>query len=159
MYALIPDKKLEPVSAPAVVPKKTNNVGCMVIALVVVVGLVGYGVASNYYSAPNSRVFGSDGRQISGPPAASNIADRSDACFMSQKFVRQNLKAPTTAEFPAWTEENCNARQINGTWKVRSYVDSQNSYGAMIRSDYGVEMSYNAGADTWTLLDIAIVSP
>ena len=85
--------------------------------------------------------------------------DRSDACFMSQRFVRQNLKAPTTATFPSWTPENCNATQSSGTWKVRSYVDSQNGFGAMIRSDYGVEMRYNPSSDTWTLVDIMIVSP
>lgn len=85
--------------------------------------------------------------------------DRSDACFMSQKFVKQNLKAPATAEFPDWTADNCNASANGDTWRVRSFVDSQNGFGAMIRSDYGVEMRYNADKDTWTLLDIMIVSP
>jgi hypothetical protein len=78
---------------------------------------------------------------------------------MSQKFVKRNLKAPSTAEFPVWTESNCRATQIGNTWKVRSFVDAQNGFGAMIRSDYGVEMSYNPSTETWTLLDIMIVSP
>lgn len=93
------------------------------------------------------------------PARLAASVDRSDACFMAQKFVRQNLKAPTTAEFPTWTEENCKATKSGDTWKVRSFVNAQNSYGAMIRSDYGVEMRYNPGSDNWTLLDIAIVSP
>lgn len=91
--------------------------------------------------------------------ALDSSPDRSDACFMSQKFVRQNLKAPSSAEFPLWSEANCKATRSGDTWKVRSYVDSQNSFGAMIRSDYGVEMRYHADRDIWTLLDIAIVSP
>lgn len=90
---------------------------------------------------------------------APRTADRSDACFISQKFVKQNLKAPSTAEFPMWTEENCKATPNGDVWKVRSYVDAQNGFGAMIRSDYGVEMRYHPDADNWTLLDILIVSP
>jgi hypothetical protein len=86
-------------------------------------------------------------------------ASRSDACFMSQKFIKQNLKAPSTAEFPSWTEANCKATQTGNNWKVRSFVDSQNGFGAMIRSDYGVEMRYNPDRYNWTLLDIMIVSP
>lgn len=84
---------------------------------------------------------------------------RSDACFMSQKFVKQSLKSPTSAEFPAWTEANCKVKQAAGTWIVTSYVDAQNSFGAMIRSDYVVQMTHSAGNDTWTLVDIAIIGP
>lgn len=95
--------------------------------------------------------------------SASRAPTRSDACFMSQKFVTQTLKAPSTAKYPDWTGPrglpNCKATQIGDRWKVRSYVDAQNSFGAMIRSDYGVEMRYSSERDTWTLLDIMVVNP
>lgn len=87
---------------------------------------------------------------------AVNSAGRSDACFMSQKFVRQNLKAPTTAEFPDWTQENCQTTHAGDTWTVTSYVDSQNGFGAMIRSDYTANMTYHPDRDTWTLTGLTI---
>lgn len=91
--------------------------------------------------------------------AGPRVPSRSDACFISQKFVRERLKAPTTAKFPAWTEENCRVTRAGELWRVRSFVDAQNSFGAMIRSDYGVEMTHNPQTDTWTLHDITILAP
>lgn len=81
---------------------------------------------------------------------------RSDACAMSQTFVRQQLKAPSTATFPPRTEENCGASKIGETWQVHSFVDSQNSFGAMIRSEYWVKMVYDPEGKTWTLTEITI---
>lgn len=86
-----------------------------------------------------------------------HVAGRSDACFMAQKFVRQNLKAPTTATFPDWTEENCSATQAGDSWTVNSFVDAQNSFGAMIRSDYTARMTYHPVRDTWTLTGLSMV--
>lgn len=88
---------------------------------------------------------------------AGNV-DRSDACFMSQKFVKQSLKAPATAQFPDWTEENCSATHTGDTWTVTSYVDAQNGFGALIRSDYTVGMAYHPDRDTWTLTNISVSS-
>lgn len=88
--------------------------------------------------------------------SATNIVNRSDACFMSQKLVRQNLKAPSTAEFLMWTEENCKVAHNGASWTVTSFVDSQNGFGAMIRSDYVARMSYNPSSEVWTLTDLRI---
>jgi hypothetical protein len=85
--------------------------------------------------------------------------DRSDACFASQKFVRDELKAPSTAEFPDWTESNCQATQSGNVWTVRSFVDAENSFGAQVRSDYTAEMSYNTSRDSWTLNNLTIANP
>jgi hypothetical protein len=84
-----------------------------------------------------------------------------DACTMSQIFVERNLKAPSTAEYP----ETCSEMKIyrivdeNGTntniCTVTSYVDAQNSFGAMIRSKYYVRMQYT-GDDKWIPLEVVI---
>lgn len=87
-------------------------------------------------------------------PHVDAAATRSDACFMSQKLVRQNLKAPSTAEFPMWTEENCKVTHNGASWTVTSFVDSQNGFGAMIRSDYVAKMTYNPSTETWTLTNL-----
>src|SRR5687768_1316046 len=92
------------------------------------------------------------GRLPSAPP------DESAACAMSQQFVRQKLKAPATATFPAWSDDACVVTHRNHIWVVRSYVDAQNDFGAMLRTPYTVEMIYSPSRDTWTLADIAIAA-
>lgn len=95
---------------------------------------------------------------IASPPVSlSDTAITSDACYMAQKFVRQKLKAPATAQFPESTEANCQTTQAAGTWTVTSYVDAQNGFGAMIRTDYMAQMSHNANTDTWTLIEIEML--
>ena len=46
----------------------------------------------------------------------------------------------------------------NDKYKVVSYVDSQNSFGAQIRSEYSVILSYNGGdwadINNWTLNEL-----
>ncbi len=73
------------------------------------------------------------------PPAA---PDRISAWVDCRTFVQQNLKAPTTAQFPSSNEATI-VRLNTGRWSVLSYVDSENSFGAMIRSDWGCQISYN----------------
>jgi len=91
-------------------------------------------------------------------PAAARTVDSYDACHMAQKFVVDALKAPTTAEFPPAREPDCQTSQRERIWVVTSYVDSQNSFGAMIRSHYTVEMIYYPATDTWTRVDLQIAS-
>jgi hypothetical protein len=55
----------------------------------------------------------------------------------SQQFVRDRLKAPSTAEFPIAMDDDDQYRKINdSTFKVESYVDSENGFGAKIRTNY-----------------------
>lgn len=56
---------------------------------------------------------------------------------IAKEIVKNNLKAPSTAEFPWATEFKM---QRNGDIvAVSSYVDAQNSFGAIIRSEWTVE--------------------
>ena len=58
--------------------------------------------------------------------------------IQAQEFVKQGLKSPATAKFPSL------AIQVDDLgdkrYKVLSYVDSQNSYGALLRNDWTVIM-------------------
>lgn len=90
------------------------------------------------------------------PQARTHRVDRTDACFMSQKFVSEELKAPSSARFPDWTEQNCQATSNGDLWTVVSFVDAQNGFGATVRSDYVVKMRYNNVADSWTLTNLSI---
>lgn len=72
---------------------------------------------------------------------------------MSQLMVMDHLKAPSTAEFPLFNEAS--VKQLDAkTWRVSSYVDAQNSFGAMLRTRYTVTIE-DMG-ENWKLLDIKL---
>jgi hypothetical protein len=77
---------------------------------------------------------------------------RLEACYMAQQFVEQRLKAPSTAEF-----QNCYDVTVSfyepDTYIVPSYVDSQNGFGAMLRSEYRATVQH-LGRDRWRLVGV-----
>ena len=82
-------------------------------------------------------------------PAANDFT----ACVMAQVFVEQQLKAPGTAKFQLC--KDATIRRSGDQFTVRSYVDSQNSFGAMLRMDYVAVVEWTGG-DNWRLVDLAI---
>ena len=63
-----------------------------------------------------------------------------EAYIISQTYVEKILKSPSTAEFGDY---KCMGKYP--TYIVRSEVDSQNSFGAMIRNTYIVNTDYMGG--------------
>lgn len=116
-------------------PKKTSPILYVIFAIIIITMI---GIIAN----------------ISSDSSQSPSVDKYDAYAMSHVFVKRNLKAPSTAEFPTTTYANIS---YDGTyWNVSCFVDAQNSFGAMIRSDYEVKMSYNPKSGNWLLIDIKI---
>lgn len=66
--------------------------------------------------------------------------DSIELYIQAQEFVRQGLKAPSTAEFPSSSTRT--GTDGKGIYQVIGYVDSENSFGAMIRSDWMVNMRF-----------------
>jgi hypothetical protein len=66
------------------------------------------------------------------------------AMILAEDFVKQGLKAPSTAEFPGrvFDRDQWKVARNKDLLQVQSYVDSENSFGAMIRSDFIVQMDY-----------------
>jgi len=81
-----------------------------------------------------------------------DTADEWDAFFMSQTFVEKRLIAPSTAKFASLRQSQITKENKN-TWIIQSYVDSQNNFGAMIRTHYRAKLTY-VGDDMWRLLDV-----
>ncbi len=84
---------------------------------------------------------------------------RTGPMAMAQQFVEQNLKAPRSAKFP-WSFDRYQIYELEGEgwencYEVTGYVDAQNSYGAMIRSNFTVHLK-DLGDDQWRLLNITI---
>jgi hypothetical protein len=70
-----------------------------------------------------------------------------DRKIMSTVFAEENieniLKSPSTAKFvDVRAYELSNQKDV---WAVNGYVDSQNSFGAMIRSQWEVQLDYRNG--------------
>lgn len=83
--------------------------------------------------------------------------DRADACVIAQRFVRLQLKAPSTARFPPCIDMSI-TRNYN-KWTVVSYVDAQNSFGAMLRNSFVAEVEYRPDLNEWRAIDVQILSP
>lgn len=62
----------------------------------------------------------------------------------AQNYVKNGLKAPSTAKFPSFflSLDDYRVTRYKGTVTVSSYVDSQNSFGAMLRSNFVVKIGY-----------------
>ena len=85
---------------------------------------------------------------------------RTMAFIQCSLYVENMLKSPSSADFPASSTANIQELE-NKVFEIRSYVDSQNSFGAMIRTNFYCKIQYTGDpkgdeADTrnWTLLDL-----
>jgi len=78
------------------------------------------------------------------------------AYVISKRYIESILKSPTTADFPFLDFESTHFGE--GRYRVTSYVDSQNSYGAMIRSNWSILMTYKGGeefsSNSWELEEV-----
>lgn len=75
----------------------------------------------------------------SSPDSDSN-SKKLEAYVYSQEIVETKLKSPATAEFPTF-QENLITESGN-IYIIDSYVDSQNSFGAITRSKYSCKLRY-----------------
>lgn len=70
----------------------------------------------------------------------------------AKQCVDKILKAPSTADYPgSWLDpyNDWGMSKLNNLVTVASYVDSENSYGAMIRSTFRMQMQINDS--TWSV--------
>jgi hypothetical protein len=77
------------------------------------------------------------------------------AYYYSQQCVKELLKSPSTAEFPSGSDQFV-TRIDNDTFLINSYVDSQNSFGAMLRTNYVCQITLNNN-DTYTCDSIELL--
>lgn len=55
----------------------------------------------------------------------------------AEVFVKKELKSPSTAEFPGTFEQPAHIKKLSyKKYYIDSWVDSQNSYGATIRTKF-----------------------
>lgn len=76
----------------------------------------------------------------------------------AQGYVKNFLKSPSSADFPL--SDYTIFDLGDNKYKIVSYVDAQNSFGAQIRSNYIIILSYNGGewadSNNWTLHELIL---
>jgi|TARA_R110000796_G_scaffold60351_1_gene139693 hypothetical protein len=64
----------------------------------------------------------------------------------SEEFVKQSLKSPSTAKFPGTYEKRDYITKVSDNkYIIDAWVDSQNGFGAMIRSKYHCVIIFEGG--------------
>ena len=114
---------------------KTEKFWAGVVAVIAL-----FSIVSMFYFSWSSPSSSSEPTKAHDPSAIELYAQ-------AQGFVRQGLKAPSTAKFPL--EPVSVGTDGNGLYQVESYVDSQNGFGAMIRSHWMLNM--RPVGDEWML--------
>lgn len=129
-----------PLADPLQRTKRKPSKGARVAALVITVlgGL--FCVAGVIAAVSNSAK--------SGPPA-----DRSlEGAAMCETFVKQQLKAPATARF----SEETTTKVAEDEYATTGAVDSQNSFGALLRSHFRCDLTISTADNTWTSKAVAV---
>lgn len=83
--------------------------------------------------------------------------------IICQVYVKNNLKSPATAKFPSSSSTDIRELEDN-LFETRSYVDSQNSFGAMLRTNFYCKIKYIGPLDgdeylnsNWQLIDLQFI--
>lgn len=79
----------------------------------------------------------------------------------AEEAVLEQLKSPSSAKFP-WGFDQYTFKDYGSSsdhwgytrYLVTGYVDSQNSYGAQIRTKWAVEMDYNKSSETYYVIRV-----
>ncbi|MCY0960856.1 hypothetical protein [Streptomyces sp. H27-H5] len=83
---------------------------------------------------------------------SSTPADGFEATVMCEQFTKQRLKSPGSAEFSGADETTVTTISGTAPWKYRvvGHVDSQNSFGALVRNTYDCTTVTEDG-ETWKI--------
>lgn len=76
------------------------------------------------------------------------------AYVMSQKFVKDRLKSPSSADFPSSPESA--VKTAHCSFRIVSWVDAQNAFGATLRTRYQADMRFDGETERWTAQSIRL---
>lgn len=87
--------------------------------------------------------------QCDGSPSRGYRFDEFTAQVACESAVKNMLKAPATASFSSWKRKQNN----DGTFSVSGEVDSQNGFGAVLRSRFSCTVRDKGDGTTGTVVD------
>lgn len=114
----------------------------MLVVIVALLFLIG--IFNMNSVTPSSTSTSSTPEPVSTPSPEQARKDREIMSLVfAKETIKKVLKSPSTAEFvDVKAYELSNLKDV---WAVNGYVDSQNSFGAMIRSQWEVQLDYREG--------------
>lgn len=81
--------------------------------------------------------------------------DQNEMRFMAYDYAEQavktQLKSPSTASFPTYSEKVKGIRNIyflnekNNDWEIKSWVDAQNGFGGIVRNNFSIKIHIENG--------------
>lgn len=84
--------------------------------------------------------------------------DKTEAYIMAQQILKKQLKAPSTAKFQKqWDGVKVVYYTNTDTYGITFWVDAQNSFGAMLRTTYNVNMK-KTDEKHWKMTDVKKVN-
>lgn len=79
------------------------------------------------------------------------------AYVVMEDFVKERLKSPGSADFPGVSEHVNHTKYLgNQKYQIISWVDSQNSFGALMRTNF-IGVIKQVSKDSWKLLSLNFV--
>lgn len=100
--------------------------------------------------------LGAEQRRQEARRSAYRSQDQSLSAFSHcTALVRDRLKSPATAEFPTFDYKTWDLG--DNTYVIKSYVDSQNGFGAKLRTDWHCKVQ-SLGGGSWHNLEVELVS-
>lgn len=78
---------------------------------------------------------------------------------LAEEYIKSILKTPSTAKFPSKIKDykDWNISRYKDVLAISTYVDSQNSYGAMLRSYFTVQISISSDDLLYVLFNDKVV--
>jgi hypothetical protein len=134
--------------------KLTNKqLGGIAFSILIVLGVIWLWHGTGSFLA--SSVSPQSQQASQAPKDESTMAD-----IQSQVFVKQYLKSPGSAKFPFADAQVSRSKTNDNLYYVVSYVDSQNGFGALLRSNWASQILYIGGEDgdinSWELQQLII---
>lgn len=130
---------------PALVPRpgeQRHDTSTSINPALVLIGIIALALLVTWFNA-GAPGFGS------GRSAQAKTHDPVMAFVMCQDFAKKRLKAPATASFASYDADGT-SHLGDGQYRVRSYVDAENGFGAKLRNDYICLIRWTGG-DNWRL--------
>lgn len=123
---------------------KDQPVGLKIITILVAIAIIiGIGTCVRNYTGANTRL------------TTTNLANHGQN--IAQNSVKALLKSPLSAVF---SDEHYKVSLTDSTVYITGYVDSQNSFGAMLRGTYIANLKYIGGdmddPDNWIIIQCTI---
>lgn len=127
-------------------PRRTSMLTWIVLAIFIFFGV----------KACVSGTGGSSTPSTAGTTSSSRCSEGM-AHTMATNFVRKQLQSPSTAKFPGTSDDGVTVRSLGECkFDVTSYVDSQNVFGATVRSRFWVQMESNPEGTNWRASDLVL---